>query len=159
MFLIENGFFKTSNWYAGGGAPSGLTYSTIIDPLKGSHERLYRMSRQIPPGDIERFHIMAGSPMSCHLLIQFKIFVDATEVIESEVFEVNIWNPRNSQWDYGYKDREELKRDIDEQQNLVDTGRLDSEYKKLAQAKLEDLQRLASNYPFVERDQIRWWLF
>ena len=157
--LIENGFFKTSNWYAGGGAPSGLTYSTIIDPLKGFHERLYPMSRQIPPGDIERFHIMVGAPMSCHLLIQFKIFVDAAEVIESEVFEVNIWNPRNSQWDYGYKDREELKRDIDEQQNLVDTGRLDSEYKKLAQAKLEDLQRLASNYPFVERDQIRWWLF
>jgi len=97
--------------------------------------------------------------MSCHLLIQFKIFVGATEIIESEVFEVNIWNPRNSQWDYGYKDAEEIKRDIDEQQNLVNSGRLDSEYKKIAQAKIEYLQRLAANYPLIERDQIRWWLF
>ncbi len=117
------------------------------------------MSRQIPPGDIERFHIMVGSSMSCHILIQFKIFVDKAKIIESEIFKVDIWNPRNSGWHYGYKDGEELRRDIEKEQNLINSGRLSTDSKEAEQSVLESLQRLASNYPFIKNlRQIRRWL-
>ena len=147
--LTYDGFFKNDNWRAGGGAPSELTYSVILNPVEGSHEQSYAISRQIPPGDIERFHIMIGAAKSCHLLIQFKIFVNETKIIESGVFDVDIWNPRNSGWHYGYKDGEELKRDIENQQNLVNSG----------QVTLDFLRQIASNYPFIEDlRQKRGWL-
>ncbi len=153
--LTESGFFRTDNPRAGGGgAPSDVTYSTIIDPLKGSHEQIYSMARQIPPGDIERFHIMVGAPMSCHLLIQFQIFVDKTVVLKSEIFNIDIWNPRNSRWHFAYKDGEELKRDIDEKQKLLNTGHLSEQYKDEQQFVLKYLKYLASIYPFIdERNQ------
>jgi len=157
--LTYDGFFKNDNWRAGGGALSELTYSTIINPLEGSHEQSYRMSRQIPPGDIERFHIMIGAAKSCHLLIQFKVYVNKSTIIESEVFDLNIWNPRNSGWHYGYKDGEELKRDLEKQQNLINSDRMSNDSKEFAQAVLDSLRQLASNYPFVkDLRQKRGWL-
>src|SRR6266536_70547 len=157
--LTYDGFFKNDNWRAGGGARSELTYGTKINSLEGPHEQYYPMSRQIPPGDIERFHIMVGSSMSCHILIQFKIFVDKAKIIESEIFKVDIWNPRNSGWHYGYKDGEELRRDIEKEQNLINSGRLSTDSKEAEQSVLESLQRLASNYPFIKNlRQIRRWL-
>lgn len=94
--------------------PSYVTYITIIDTSKNSHERTYPISRKIPSGDVERFHIMIGSPTSCNLRIQFKFFVDSGSVIESEEFDINIWNPMNSGWHQNYADGTELSRDVDE---------------------------------------------
>lgn len=92
---------------------SDVTYSTIIDPRKGSHKRIYPISRTIPSGDVERFHIMVCSPMSCYLRLQFEFFVDQLKVVKSEVFDINIWNPRNSGWHKAYKDGVELSRQLD----------------------------------------------
>jgi hypothetical protein len=92
---------------------SDVTYSTIIDPSKGSHKRVYPISRTIPSGDVERFHIMVCSPMSCYLRLQFEFFVDQLKVVQSEVFDINIWNPRNSGWHKAYKDGVELSRQLD----------------------------------------------
>jgi hypothetical protein len=83
---------------------SDATYGAIIDPSRGPYERKYPISRKIPPGDVERFHIMVGSPMSCYLQVRFKFFIDQTRIIESEMFDINIWNPRNSQWHLQYTD-------------------------------------------------------
>ena len=92
---------------------SDVTYSTIIDPSKGSHKRIYPISRTIYSGDVERFHIMVCSPMSCYLRLQFEFFVDKLKVVKSEVFDINIWNPRNSEWHQAYKDGVELSRQLD----------------------------------------------
>ena len=113
LFLTEAGFSSRYDFRLGG-APmeSSFTYVSIIDPRKGPHERVYPLSRQIPPGDVERFHIMLGSPMSCHFLLRFKFFVDKETVSESEVFDIKIWNPRNSNWHKHYKDGAELDRGL-----------------------------------------------
>jgi len=83
--------------------PSDTTYGAIIDPLKGAHEGMYPVSRKIPPGDVDRFHIMVGSPVSCYLQIRFKFFIGLDTVIESEAFDVQIWNPRNAGWHLIYE--------------------------------------------------------
>src|SRR5215831_12146681 len=88
---------------------SDMTFIVMIDLLK-NHEKTYAISRKIPPGDIERFHIMVGSPMSCHLRVNFKFFADKNNIIESEGFDIYIWNPRNSGWHRYYKDGEDLER-------------------------------------------------
>lgn len=89
--------------------PSDITYITMIDSTAGSHERLYPISRKIPPGDVERFHIMVGSKMSCHLKVKFRFFIDKKDVVESDEFNIHIWNPRNSWWGSDYEDGSELK--------------------------------------------------
>lgn len=94
----------------GAAAPSGATFITIIDPAKGAHDVSYLISRKIPPGDIERFHIMVGANMSCHLNLRFRFYVDKETRIESEAFDVNIWNPRNSGWNWDYQDGAEVSR-------------------------------------------------
>ena len=94
---------------------SEVTYGTIVDPSKGPHEQAYPISRKIPPGDVERFHIMIGSPMSCHLKIQFKFFIDQTQVIESDIFDIDIFNPVNSQWHHLYPDAISMNRNFEDE--------------------------------------------
>ncbi len=91
-------------------APSNITYISIVNPLRGPHELEYSFSRKIPLGDIERFHIMVGAPVSCHLLIQFKFFIDTRTVIESDVFDIHIQNTRKSRWHEKYTDCRMLMR-------------------------------------------------
>jgi tetratricopeptide (TPR) repeat protein len=116
FFLTEEGFYSFYHPFAGI-MDSDVTYSTILDPSKGSHERAYPISRKVSSGDVERFHIMVGAPMSCHLAIRFKFFIDQATIVESEVFDVKIWNPRNSQWHSNYKDGEALSRILYERSN------------------------------------------
>ena len=71
--------------------PSDITYVSMINPLKEVHEKKYLLSRKVPLGDIDRFHIMIGAPMSCRLLVQFRFYVDRTTIIESEKFDIKIW--------------------------------------------------------------------
>jgi len=138
--LTSDGFRKIRGPKSGAGFPSEVTYSAIIDPTKGIHDQVYPISRKIPPGNIERFHILIGSPASCHLLIKFKFLVDMNQVIESGPFDIKIWNPRNSAWYYVYKDGEELRRDIEK-------GEYQTRY-----GKSKDIKRLeqkAQDYPFI----------
>jgi hypothetical protein len=61
---------------------------------------------------------MIGSPTSCHLRIQFKFFIDKGNVIESEEFDINIWNPKNSGWREKYADGTELSRNVGKPRGL-----------------------------------------
>jgi hypothetical protein len=85
-------------------ALSYVTYITIIDPSNGAHERIYPISHKIPPGDVERFHIMIGSSKSCDLRIKFKFSLDAKKIVESEEFNLELWNPKNSRLHSKYHD-------------------------------------------------------
>ncbi len=149
--LIENGFFKTSNIRSGGGAYSDIMYVSIIDPSKGIQEKTYSISRQIPSGDVERFHIMIGSPMSCRLSTQFQFFSDQTDIVESEKFGIELWNPRNTQWHYPYRDDDRLRRDIEQRQ--ADIAKYSNERdKELALPEIVKLKQQMSIYPFTKID-------
>lgn len=129
---------------------SYVTYCSIIDPSKGSHEQTYPTSRKIPPADVERFHIMVGSRKSCHLRLRFKFYVDKREIIESEEFDIEIWNPRNSRWNPRYEDGTELSRRIDDLQRQLKAGLLRSWEQEYIKEEFERLLPKASNYPFID---------
>jgi hypothetical protein len=144
--LTPHGFRKIRGPKSGAGFPSEVTYSTIIDPTRGLYEQVYPLSRKIPPGDIERFHIMIGSPMCCHLHLKFKFLVDKTQIIESEAFDIKIWNPRNSAWHYVYKDGEELHRDLQEQRLQLNSN----ERSSLELDRIRHLEQKVLDYPFLK---------
>ncbi len=143
--LTPNGFCKIRGPKSGAGFPSEVTYSSIIDPTRGAYEQAHPISRKIPPGDIERFHILLGSPMSCHLHLKFKFLVGKTQIIESRVFDIKIWNPRNSAWHYVYKDGEELRRDLEEQRYQLNSNDLSS----LELERIKRLEQKVLDYPFI----------
>ncbi len=143
--LTPNGFCKIRGPKSGAGFPSEVTYSSIIDPTKGPYEKAYPISRKIPAGDTERFHILVGSPTSCHLHLKFKFLVGKTQIIESEVFDIKIWNPRNSAWHNVYKDGLELRRDYEKQKIQVNSEDLNLS----EQERIKRLEQKVLDYPFI----------
>jgi hypothetical protein len=118
--LTDTGFEIHQHMVAECPARSDVTYITMLDPVQGSHERIYPIARKIEAGDIERFHIMIGASMSCRLRVKFRFSIDKSSVIESEEFGIHIWNPRNSGKSHRYKDGSELKRKLDSGQVFTD---------------------------------------
>jgi hypothetical protein len=109
---------------------SDTTYVTIIEPAKGPHEVTYPISRRIAPGDVERFHIMVGASKSSKLRLQFKFYVDKDHIVQSEMFDVDVWNPKNSGWEKYYEDnsalsREKIDREIDRLKKEAQGGKID----------------------------------
>jgi hypothetical protein len=159
VFLTKDGFEYKESDGDEEDATSWITYTTIVDPKAGAHERKYPISRKIPPGDVERFHIMIGASMSCSLRTNFKFFVDKEKVIESEIFSIDIWNPRGSRWHEEYKDGAEVERvirkirkgsraDLDLQN--IDLEMLKRELSHTESIRgLEGIKELILNYPFL----------
>jgi hypothetical protein len=96
---------------------SKVTYITMIDPALAINEKSYPISRKIPPGDVERFHIMIGAPISCYLRIKFIFSIDENKTVGSDEFVIRIWNPPNSNWSFNYQDGDELQRNLKDVQN------------------------------------------
>jgi hypothetical protein len=152
FILTQNGFQALQQPHRGGGAPSDVTFSVILDSLEAPYEQLYPVTRQVPSGGIEHFHIMIGAPKSCHLRIRFKFFfdnasIDDNKVVQSSEFDVELWNPRSSEWHYFYKDKEELKRKLDEMQAIPVGDNFDFQW---IQEEIRKIQQQLSNYPFIE---------
>jgi hypothetical protein len=112
LILTRTGFaFIPTPPPCGAAAPHGPTFVAMIDPDRGPHERVYPMARQIPPGDVERFHIMVAAGKSCTLTMRFTFFVDKHSIVRSERFVVKVWNPRGTYWGHEYRDGAELEHD------------------------------------------------
>ena len=94
--------------------PSTVTFVALVEPSIGSHKKEYPLSRQIPSGEPERFHIMVGATKSCKLQARFSFSIDSSDVVYSDVFSIEIWNPRNSGWDAEYVDGSEVPRLLSE---------------------------------------------
>ena len=113
--LTPTGFYDPNCFWivhcCDGQCSSYVTNAIIIDPKKGSHERIYPISRKISSGDVDRFHIMVCATMSCHLRLQFEFFVDRDQIVKSVVFDINIWNPVNAELHKNYEDGVHLNRD------------------------------------------------
>ena len=88
--------------------PPSAVYYAKLNPSKGAHVKKYKISHRIDKGDIERFKVMVGAEMSTNLKLKFRFVMEEGKVIESEVFSIDIWHPRNTKTPYYYEDGEEL---------------------------------------------------
>ncbi|MBI4451384.1 putative DNA binding domain-containing protein [Candidatus Woesearchaeota archaeon] len=91
------------------GMASGATYVTGITLQPEPQTLEYPISRKIPPGDADRFHVLVGAPQSCRLKVRFRIKVDHAYEVCSDAFELHLWNPHNWALHECYNDGEELR--------------------------------------------------
>ena len=73
--------------------PSAPTFASIIDPGAGAQELSYRLSRKIPPGDVERFYIVVGTKMTAKLSVKFKFYVDQGTILLSDPVDLDLSCP------------------------------------------------------------------
>lgn len=142
-FLFEYGFYKFS-----ARGPSEI-YCVIIDAEKSVHQRVYKISREIKSGDIDRFHIMIGCTKSAKLDLDFKFIIDQNQNINSDTFEVNIWNPMNKDSYDDYIDGDVLREKIENFGKKKNED--DWDYRRL-KWKLESLEQ-DSSFPFYNPDK------
>jgi hypothetical protein len=88
--------------------PPSAVYYAKLNPRKGPYIKKYKISHRIGESDIERFKIMIGSEISARLKVVFKFVMEEGNIIESEVFSINIWHPRNTPIPYHYEDGADL---------------------------------------------------
>ncbi len=150
--MTRDGFVITNEYSINYGMMlSDTTYISMIDPSKGTQTRQYPISRQIPPGGVERFHIMVGATMSCDLMLKFRFAIDKSKVLESEEFAIQIYNPRNSRF-RDYSDGDQLERQIEELERKIKgyaqpSENIHSGYRE--KVEIERLRRRAKTYPFT----------
>lgn len=104
LYMSSVGFFYEAAVRCGAAMDHGPTFCSVIDPALGPHVLTYPISRMIPPGEAERFHIVVGATRSCSMRVRFKFAVDKSKVIESKIFNIEIWNPRQSSFELDYID-------------------------------------------------------
>lgn len=99
IYLNENGFEYWPDNFCYSLAPSREAFISIIDltPAKTPYEKTYAISRQIAPGDVERFHVVLGATKSCKLAVRFKFYIDTKQVVVSNPIEISVYRPRNRQ--------------------------------------------------------------
>ncbi|CAM1371545.1 hypothetical protein [Tenacibaculum xiamenense] len=151
-FLFEYGFYQKSALI-----PSEI-YCVILDPEKNVQQRTYKISREIKAGDIDRFHIMIGCSKSAQIELNFQFTVDKDNIIKSNDFQINIWNPLNSKtYDRYYTDGDVLKYEF-EKMNQKKDKQDDFELSQL-KWKIESLNN-NSTFPFYDKnkeDDVDWW--
>jgi hypothetical protein len=143
LYLTPRGFEGQTHFMQLCALGSDTTYCVIIDPDRGNHQREYRISRAIPPNDVERFHILIGASKSCNLTVKFTFSLDHDTEIHSQPFVLKIRNPRGSDYHYKYKDGDELRRDA----KAAETP--DRAEAVSLRRSLEDLRGVAPEYPFL----------
>jgi hypothetical protein len=114
LYFAPDGFIYHEHLAAQAPLGSDVTYCTMINPLLGANERVYPISRVIPPGEAERFHILVGATKSAALRLRFKFSIGKDAVITSDEFTVHIWNPIGSGLNYQYVDGQHLMRRVQE---------------------------------------------
>jgi hypothetical protein len=151
VFLTEEGYCEADSAEMSHAcmAESDVVFATGInfDPANAPSEMEYAISRKVPPGDVERFHVMVGSRMSCFLTLKFKIVIDKSAMVTSEVFNIHLWNPRDWELHRWYSDGEALSRRQQQlQEELTHQRRGRHQLERFAQ-ELEACERAMADYP------------
>ena len=151
LILTQNGFRSILPRRATGmpHLPSDVTYCCIIDPMQGPQELRYPMSRKIDSGGVDRFHFTIGAIRSCRLRVQFQFSVDKDTVIKSKIFDIRIWNPRNSKWEQEYADGVTLAQKLCEIRLSIEKGQLLPGNIQ----KLKTIRNEVDSFPFIEKTQ------
>lgn len=116
--------------------PSDTTYCTVLN-LGGSPKirREYKISRQVPAGDAERFQIMVGADRSALLRVRFVFYLEDGMTVSSGVFDLKVWNPIGSRLHRRYPDGLEVF-------NQSQAGQLQG-------CDLDEWVRANASFPFV----------
>ena len=123
LSLSRDGFVNNIAHVAYSLSMSDATYCTMVDIDAVNMDKSYKISRKIPPGDIDRFHIQIGANKSSILKIKFQFVIDGKKLVESELFEIHIWNPSNGATAANYQDGAILTEDkINEHTFFVISG-------------------------------------
>ena len=69
---------------------SDTNYCSLINLDNIPDKKSYKISRIIPPNEIDKFHISIGATKSCQLDIKFKFIVDSKKIVESKDFILKI---------------------------------------------------------------------
>jgi hypothetical protein len=99
--------------------PPSAVYYAKIDPNNGAYVKKYKISHRIGKGDIERFKIMVGSVMSSNLKVVFRFIMEEGRFIESKVFAIDVWRPRNIKIPSYYENDGELIEKINKKRELL----------------------------------------
>ena len=93
LYLTPHGFVYNEHHVLKCALGSDVTFCTLIDPSLGQHHREYPISRVVPAGDVERFHIMIGGTKSSRLTVRFSFTLNEKDTVTSDEFELKLWNP------------------------------------------------------------------
>jgi hypothetical protein len=83
--------------------PGGDAYAVILDP-ENPGDRNYRISRSIPPGDADRFHVVLASRMSGDFLLRLSFEINGAQVVQSDLIRISLNHPRNADLPLGLID-------------------------------------------------------
>jgi hypothetical protein len=83
--------------------PGRDAYAVILDP-QNADEREYRVSRSIPPGDADRFHVVLASRMSGDFTLRLSFHINGTQVVQSDPLKISLNRPRNARLPQGLSD-------------------------------------------------------
>jgi hypothetical protein len=121
--------------------PPQTRYCSILDPSLGTHRREYTISRKIAPGGSDHFQIMVGTTQTAVFELKFGFHCNATDVIASPSFRLEIWHPRNADTYHDYIDGTEIQ--LDAQTADVKPSR----FKRAA--RWGDHQEARNSFPFL----------
>jgi hypothetical protein len=79
-------------------------YCSILDAEEGPYRRSYQISRVIQPGQGDHFQIVVGCNKSARFKLRIAFSVNNNPDIESEAFDISIWNPRHKYFHAHYMD-------------------------------------------------------
>jgi hypothetical protein len=104
LYLTHEGFALGLEKHYMRALDSDAFYCAILDVASAPAplEQTYSLSRQIPPGDVERFHVLVGATRSCTLRARFRFWVDKETIVASPEFRIEIHNPRQRAYHKGY---------------------------------------------------------
>lgn len=109
LYLCPEGFLQKESHVRFADRDTEVQYCIIIDPHQAVEEKTFPVSHRIEAGKDQRFSIMIGASQSCLMETVFSFSLDDDASIESEPFQINVWNPMNSQWDRKYRDGDRMR--------------------------------------------------
>lgn len=150
VYIDKKGFIEATSYHHVSfclRSPSEI-YCVILDLSSRELKKQYPISREIAPGDIDRFHIMIGSDKSAKIELSFSFKIDQNIIINSDLFEINTWRPLNQKkYDY-YIDGDIIKAQLEEKMVNIEKDELrDYEIERLKHRL--DIIKSDSNYPFL----------
>lgn len=147
LYLSPEGFIQRRSNLQYADRETEVQYCVIAEPQKKMRVSSFPVSRKIEAGKEERFSIMIGASQSCLMETAFSFTLDDDVSIDSESFQINIWNPMNSQWERKYRDGDKMRQyamDLESRTVLDSLEKSDQELMK----ELRWLEDRLQDYPF-----------
>lgn len=153
LYVGKTFFLYEESASQSGDLATNVKYCCIIDPEQSPKpkKRSYAISKMIPSGSSESFRLMIGATKSCRMQLRFSFSIDGSQDISSDIVEIELSNPINSNWNQKFRDGDQMRKSIMGLANTkpVNSGRKST--KKLLKESRWAEDKLAL-YPFISTD-------